>query len=43
MREQYHYRLIDARLIKWDVQRLVELAKALPVKTVIETLPYDEP
>jgi hypothetical protein len=34
MRKQYHSRLSDGRLLIWDVHRLVELAKALPVKTV---------
>lgn len=34
MRKQYHSRLSDGRLLIWDVHRLVELAKVLPVKTV---------
>jgi len=34
MRKQYHSRMIGGRLLIWDVHRLVELAKSLPVKTV---------
>jgi hypothetical protein len=34
MRKEYHSRVIDGRNFIWDVHRLVELAKALPVKAV---------
>jgi hypothetical protein len=33
-RKQYHSRLIDGRLLIWDVHRLVGLAKTLRVKAV---------
>ncbi len=34
MRKQYHSRVFGGRTLIWDVHRLVELAKALPLKAV---------
>ena len=34
MRTQYHFRQSDRGLLAWDVRRLVELSKALPVRQV---------
>ncbi len=34
MRKQYHFRLTDAGLMAWDVERLIVLSKSLPRTTV---------
>ena len=38
MRRQYHSRQIDGRDFMWDVHRLVELTKPLPVKDLALSL-----
>ena len=50
MRRQYHPHQTDQGILIWDVHRLVELSRDLPILDVpvdslpeLDELPYDEP
>ncbi len=45
MRRQYHSRYVEGRRLIWDVHRLVELSRGLPVEHVplAEIVELDEP
>ena len=45
MRRQYHSRLVSGRKLIWDVHRLIELSKDLPVEAVplTQIVELDEP
>ena len=34
MRKQYHFRSSEKGLLSWDVDRLIELSRDLPIKTI---------
>lgn len=45
MRRQYHSRQVDGRRLIWDVHRLIELARGLPIEEVAlaQIAELDEP